>query len=388
VKEFDMLILDALSYILESPINPQVASQITLGLKHGGIGIRAAQFHSIAGSIASWSQCEERVRNLVLNKQIFDIYQHMDPTLIRNSFDDDIEFNTYSSIYITPHEIFITQNNIDAVDLNNQKAISQFIDQKNIDNYITQLSIKDKARLTICMAYGANAWINLIPIKSNLIPSNQFLIIMRMWLGIPMFKNDGTVLVCNKCQMELDEEMVHALKCKRGGNLTKRHHIIRNTLFMMMKDSNWYPELEKNNLCIGQERPADLYIPVYQSQKPAAIDVAITTPLQDRFMAHIVDTPLYAATVYERQKISFYEDKLNYEEIEFYPFVMESFGGIGEYAQGVLKRLCYDQRARFNRQYSEILNWRKQQLSVKLWRANAEMIMERLPSQYFVNNDI
>jgi hypothetical protein len=123
--------------------------------------------------------------------------------------------------------------------------------------------------------------------------------------------------------MDLDEQMIHASKCKTGGDLTRRHHIIRNVLFKQLQDARYVPELEKNNLCAGQERPADVYVPVYENLKPAAIDVAIITPIQDKYMREAMETSLFAAHQYEQFKVETYQEKLNFTQVHFYPFVLE-----------------------------------------------------------------
>ena len=58
--ECDKLVLDAFQFLIESPINLSVHSQIKLNLKNGGTGLRATNPHSLASTISSYVHCKER----------------------------------------------------------------------------------------------------------------------------------------------------------------------------------------------------------------------------------------------------------------------------------------------------------------------------------------
>jgi hypothetical protein len=53
-----------------------------------------------------------------------------------------------------------------------------------------------------------------------------------------------------------------------------------------------------------------------------------------------------------------------------------------------MKKVAYAQRSRFNKPYAEILNYRRQEMNIKLWRANARMVLERIPTENVSHFDL
>ncbi len=63
------------------------------------------------------------------------------------------------------------------------------------------------------------------------------------------------------------------------------------------------------------------------------------------------------------------------------PCIIESFGGLTEGASDILKKICYDLRSRYRMCFSHLYNLKRRELVIKIWRANAKMVLDRLPSQ-------
>ena len=51
----------------------------------------------------------------------------------------------------------------------------------------------------------------------------------------------------------LDSKADHATKCKRGGDLIRRHNNIRDVIYHMCRQAGLSPVLEKTNMSGGQE---------------------------------------------------------------------------------------------------------------------------------------
>ena len=102
---------------------------------------------------------------------------------------------------------------------------------------------------------------------------------IKWWLGLPLTPEGE---VCAYCpDKALDAH--HAVTCKFGGDVVARHNTLRNVNFEFCKRALLNPKLEAG-AGLGHERrltrPADILIPSWStSDKPAAIDVSITSPL-------------------------------------------------------------------------------------------------------------
>ena len=81
----------------------------------------------------------------------------------------------------------------------------------------------------------------------------------------------------------------HAVTCKFGGDVVARHNALRNAIFDFCKRALRNPKLEAG-AGLGHERrltrPADILIPSWSNgDKPAAIDVSITSPLKSNILS-------------------------------------------------------------------------------------------------------
>ena len=81
----------------------------------------------------------------------------------------------------------------------------------------------------------------------------------------------------------------HACVCPVKGDRIKRHNIIHDILFEFCSAAAWGPVKEKLFLFPGSsERPADIFIPNYSGGKNLFLDVAVTCPVQHKYM-YVVD---------------------------------------------------------------------------------------------------
>ena len=108
---------------------------------------------------------------------------------------------------------------------------------------------------------------------------------IKWWLGLPLTPELG---VCTYCpDKALDAH--HAVTCKFGGDVVVRHNALRNAIFDFCKRALLNPKLEAG-AGLGHERrltrPADILIPSWSNgDKPAAIDVSITSPLKSNILS-------------------------------------------------------------------------------------------------------
>ena len=126
------------------------------------------------------------------------------------------------------------------------------------------------------------SWLQVVPsprLGFDLAP-NEMQWSIKWWLGLPLTPEVG---VCAYCP----DKAHHAVTCKFGG--VARHNTLRNAIFDFCKRALLNPKLEAG-AGLGHERrltrPADTLIPSWStSDKPAAIDVSITSPLKSSILS-------------------------------------------------------------------------------------------------------
>ncbi len=379
---YDKLVRDLFENIIQSPICNFTYEQISLNFKNGGIGLRASQKHHLAAYLSSFSQCESRIIDLLVNKKDYKLYDNLDI----NSWTMD-EYNLVVSDIHTLGDILCDELDVSRSLLSEQKSISAYIDDIDGHKLFEKLDRQGRARLNACSAPGAASWISSIPTYKYKIPPSEFLVIIRMWLGIKIFECNDEFIKCSACnKLVADPYGYHYIACKvtKGVlyGLTKRHNIGRNLLYDWMKLAYYEPEKEKHGLCInvGKHCPADVYVPVYQDGMPAAIDIGITSPLQSKFIVQASKEVLAVGNGYHEAKLNKYRNMIDNELLLYKPFIVEAFGGMTEESEAILKKLCYDLKGRLRMDFSHLYNLKRRELIVKIWRANAKMVLDRLPN--------
>ncbi|MCP5017381.1 MAG: hypothetical protein GY938_19240, partial [Ketobacter sp.] len=194
-----------------------------------------------------------------MNRTNYEIYTDIE--LVGFTIDEYNELNAY---YNGIAQAFIEEYELDMEQIKNQKLMSGTIDARLAEALWEAATTLQRARLNACSAKGAAAWIAAIPTYANKIPPQEFLVIMRMWLGVKLHNPDLATTAhnngCTKCKacqkMVADPFGIHWIMCQvtRGGlfyGMTKKHNVIRNLIFEWCKLVHLEPEKEKHGLCIN-----------------------------------------------------------------------------------------------------------------------------------------
>ena len=64
---------------------------------------------------------------------------------------------------------------------------------------------------------------------------------------------------------------------------SSRHNRICDIIFELASNAHLVPVKEKPNIFTDQRRPADVFVPQLFGGRPAALDVAVTCPLQKKY---------------------------------------------------------------------------------------------------------
>ena len=161
-------------------------------------------------------------------------------------------------------------------------------------------------------------------LKNLLAPNTPFFEITERHL--PLTPELG---VCAYCpDKALDAH--HAVTCKFGVDVVARHNALRNAIFDFCKRALLNPKLEAGT-GLGHERrltrPADILIPSWSNgDKPAAIDVSITSPLKSNILSEAGVVAGAAAKQTEERKHTCNDTICSELGWKCVPLVVETFG--------------------------------------------------------------
>ena len=97
-------------------------------------------------------------------------------------------------------------------------------------------------------------------------------------LGMPLFPAEGPCVACGRLS---DVNGDHAISCASQGERISRHNHLRDALFQAAVSASLGPSREDRGLLPGVEnRPADVYIPLWAGGRDAALDITVVSPFQ------------------------------------------------------------------------------------------------------------
>ena len=99
----------------------------------------------------------------------------------------------------------------------------------------------------------------------------------------------------------------HAVACYGGGDAILRHDRFRNRIAFACSAANLSPVIEKRNVnAVNNSRPGDVYPPSWKWGRSAALDVTVTSSLQQNIISHAAEKSGYAIEVAEDRKYALY----------------------------------------------------------------------------------
>ena len=127
-------------------------------------------------------------------------------------------------------------------------------------------------------------------------------------------------------------------------------------------------------------RPADIYLPLWSSGTPAALDVTVVSPMQQSTLARSAITQGHALKVAADRKMTLHSSHCHQVGIHFLPLPVESLGGWSSLAISTLKDIAFHQATRLDIPPGPCIQHLFQRLSIGLWRGNASMWIDRSDS--------
>ena len=268
--------------------------QASLGLAHGGLGLRSTSQHAAAAFLASWASTLTSAAELDATFSLDEAKACPDVLAALAAFNAQLPASQAISL--------------DTALGHKQKALSQMIDLAAWEMQLAHSTITGRATLLSEASVGGRAFLNAVPSGRTQMEPAAFLSELRVRLQVPDAASDTW---CPLCDAVLDHNSHHAGMCVAGGERTQRHHAVRDLVHTWCQRAGLRPEREKLGLLLptGPEdmnnsqarRPADVYLPAFAGS-PTAFDFAITAPQRQETLAQASVRTAAAAEAYARHK--------------------------------------------------------------------------------------
>ena len=228
----------------------------------------------------------------------------------------------------------------------------------------------------------AGDWLNVIPAPALglHLHDREFRCCLDYWLGFEVFGGNSRCPACSK-EGIMDPFGDHQVGCGGNGDRIYRHNALRDVLFSAAQSAALAPRKEVTSLISDtNSRPADIFLPNWSRGLPAALDVTVISTLQTSTLSGAAKDQGYALRVGEGRKIAAHQEACQAVGMSFVPLVVESLGGWSEEAALTISRIGHLLGQRTGSPPGETTRHLFQRLSVALWRGNATLWLNRLPT--------
>jgi hypothetical protein len=258
------------------------------------------------------------------------------------------------------------------------------IDSHRLADFVESASctLHDKARLHSVSGAHASDWLRVIPRGEFKLSNLQMTVSLKWFLGLPLC---SVGLLCRSCQKPFDPCGAHAVTCNSDSGIISRHNALRDVVWKFAQKSGLTAIREKAGI-LGdapgdKRRPADVLLRNFSLAKDYCLDLAVTSPYQQKFINQAATSPGHAAREYFKLKEANYKQKVSDAGLVYVPMVVESFGRWHTDSFFVLEKIA-DMRSKHDPFINSVSESRKllfQSLSVALIRKQSNMILDRMP---------
>ena len=436
---------DFLMHAVESclcPLPPSARSQIQRLKKHGGFGLRSASFHAtsayvssvaFAADMDSWDPSEvegflssiddinAKVGTKLLNSsgRVCTIPHHKceefpprhrpakrprqpdthDPTSSANppSLPHDRPPLSPDDLPPTSCPLYATEDCFDAKlpdwakkGIPLQRDISHAISATEFSRAYEKADARTRARWVSQSGKGANSWAFVTPSKDtgHAFTPTEFRTLSRWWLGVPVYGEESKCPREN-CTLPLDIHGDHALTCKHGEGIIRRHHSLVDQFDATCSQAHLAPQREKS---LGNRgpggaltRPGDVFMPSLFLGKPIVLDFAVTHAQQSKYTDTVRNASWVAAGSFAEHYASDQKARQRRESesagSDFTAMVVESYGSWSSSALAVLRKVGERRAKASNGILSDGAATLQlvTDLNITLMRRQARMMISRMP---------
>ena len=220
---------------------------------------------------------------------------------------------------------------------------------------------RDQVRLAAQRQPHAGVWLTAPPMASlgMRLPSLQWQCLLKWWLGMPQISDPAVGGPCPKCTAPVDSLGDHVVCCTKN-NIQRRHVALQDALESILVDAGLQCQRE-----VGYgdgTRAADLLVPRWDADGPAAIDLTVRCPVAPHQpLRDPGRLPSWRETQ-EEEKLAKYEEGTRRAGWSFHPFLVDTWGGLGPTASRfmtVLVRRAARARTGPDRRLFEMTVWQR-----------------------------
>jgi hypothetical protein len=264
-----------------------------------------------------------------------------------------------------------------------QRELCDVVHQATFQSIFETASLRNQALIRSNGGQHAGAFLHAVPnpVFNLCVESNSFRAILRRRLCLPVYANGRSSKICPECKTaSLDVYGDHAEICPHSSDRVLRHNSIRDILGRYFISAGCPVQIEALGILPhSQQKPADLYCPMWSNGRPAAFDVTVTSPVQGSFIAGAARERGHAASLAEFRKDSKYLFACRNVGLSFVPVSVETCGTWGSRALLCFKSLIERLAHRSGRPRSQQARFFFQRLSVALQRCIGNALLRRAP---------
>jgi hypothetical protein len=390
IQRTEAKVAEAAFQIMERPQQGGTsAAQMTLPLRHGGMGIRATtELEGDASFLSAAAIAETAFRDGV---QQFRPFAGPDGPRLERIWQTLHAAGAASALW-PPDALAVNTERIDKVMPDAQRVYARFVAQGRSDALLAACDAagaegqRDRARLLSCQCRAASAWIDTLPTAPALRMSNaDFVCAMRHRLGLTHMPANAPGVQCSCGQFMQPNDVDHAMTCKsQCGAMQLRHEIIKDTWRLIANRAGVASSVEPVLRRLpGAQASANANRPDSRGDillvLPGGLtvaDVSVVHPAASTYVQAARSVGGAAAARDQAKRVRYATADPN--GYAFIPLSVETFGRMGKPAMELLNTLATAAAAGGAVQKTGFVVNALRQLSVSLCRGNGIMYRRSL----------
>ena len=239
------------------------------------------------------------------------------------------------------------------------------------ESVMIELDIKAKRLLEAACEKGASSWLSALPLRrlGYIMNKQEFRDAIRLRYG---WSIPGTPKHCACGQLN---SVDHILICKKGGYVTMRHNVLRDTEAKLMEkvckdvrtEPRLLPEMRNGNEEEDRKRPDISARGVWSPAEKTFFDILVTHPNADSYLHKSLDAIYHEKETQKKNKYN--ERVINVEKASFTPLVFTTTGGMSPECERLNKRLAEKIAAKQSEMYSQVMAHIRTRLRFALLKA-------------------
>ena len=349
LREIDSIIKESITNICNVNFNDEAWSQARLPVRHGGLGIRAAEDLAASAYLASHYATEGLVFRIL---QPINLDQQPDPQEALTCWQDKVP-NTP-----TPNT------------RSKQREWDEPACKKIMQDLLNSVDQVGRARLLASRAEGSGAWLQALPIPAvgTLLDNDTLRIAVALRVGAQICEPD--TLRC-RCRAMIDHLGHHPLSCRFSAGRIPRHAALNDIIKRALNTAGIPSTLEPAGLDRGDgRRPDGMTAFPFRNGKALVWDATCSDTFATTYVNQCALQVGHAADHAEHAKNNKYQDLT--DRYIFQPIAIETTGVVSKSTHNFLKELGRKMSAETgDPREGERL---RQRISIAVMRGNATCI--------------